>query len=66
MGIDAVTIAATPLMEEKKKLSYISEPFVAPIPEKNHTLFRKKEIEISDLNIDEIAFQMVTALETES
>lgn len=47
-------IAATPLMEEKiKEIVLYFEPFVAYIPE-NHQNFEKKEIEISDLNIDEI------------
>jgi LysR family hydrogen peroxide-inducible transcriptional activator len=47
-------IAATPLMEEKiKEIVLYFEPFVAYIPENHHT-FQKKEIEISDLNIDEI------------
>lgn len=47
-------IAATPLMEEKiKEIVLYFEPFVAYIPE-NHQNFQKKEIEISDLNIDEI------------
>ncbi|MFT5252467.1 MAG: LysR family hydrogen peroxide-inducible transcriptional activator [Flavobacteriales bacterium] len=47
-------IAATPLMEEKiKEIVLYFEPFVAYIPE-NHYTFQKKEIEISDLNIDEI------------
>ncbi len=47
-------IAATPLEEEKiKEVVLFYEPFVAYIPE-NHTNFNKKEIEISDLNLDEI------------
>lgn len=47
-------IAATPLMEEKiKEIVLYFEPFVAYIPE-NHPDFQKKEIEITDLNIDEI------------
>jgi LysR family hydrogen peroxide-inducible transcriptional activator len=47
-------IAATPLNEEKiKELVLYFEPFVAYIPE-NHEVFDKKEIEISDLNLDEI------------
>lgn len=47
-------IAATPLMEEKiKEIVLYFEPFVAYIPE-NHQNFQKKEIEVSDLNIDEI------------
>lgn len=47
-------IAATPLNEEKiKEIVLYFEPFVAYIPENHHT-FQKKEIEISDLNIDEI------------
>lgn len=47
-------IAATPLLEEKiKEIVLYFEPFVAYIPENHHT-FSKKEIEISDLNIDEI------------
>jgi LysR family hydrogen peroxide-inducible transcriptional activator len=47
-------IAATPLNEEKiKEVVLYFEPFVAYIPE-NHESFSKKEIEISDLNLDEI------------
>jgi LysR family hydrogen peroxide-inducible transcriptional activator len=47
-------IAATPLNEEKiKEVVLYFEPFVAYIPE-NHQHFTKKEIEISDLNLDEI------------
>jgi LysR family hydrogen peroxide-inducible transcriptional activator len=47
-------IAATPLNEEKiKEVVLYFEPFVAYIPE-NHQSFSKKEIEITDLNIDEI------------
>jgi LysR family hydrogen peroxide-inducible transcriptional activator len=47
-------IAATPLIEEKiKEIVLYFEPFVAYIPE-SHKNFQKKEIEISDLNIDEI------------
>lgn len=47
-------IAATPLYEEKiKEVVLYFEPFVAYIPE-NHNFFNKKEIEVSDLNLDEI------------
>jgi len=47
-------IAATPLNEEKiKEVVLYFEPFVAYIPE-NHDSFSKKEIEISDLNLNEI------------
>lgn len=47
-------IAATPLNEEKiKEIVLYFEPFVAYIPE-GHNHFNKKEIEISDLNLDEI------------
>jgi LysR family hydrogen peroxide-inducible transcriptional activator len=47
-------IAATPLEEEKiKEIVLYFEPFVAYIPE-NHQGFSKKEIEVSDLNLDEI------------
>jgi LysR family hydrogen peroxide-inducible transcriptional activator len=47
-------IAATPLLEEKiKEIVLYYEPFMAYIPE-YHPLFSKKEIETSDLNIDEI------------
>jgi LysR family hydrogen peroxide-inducible transcriptional activator len=47
-------IAATPLNEEKiKEVVLYFEPFVAYIPE-NHIASNKKEIEISDLNLDEI------------
>ncbi|HRE78846.1 MAG TPA: LysR substrate-binding domain-containing protein [Flavobacterium sp.] len=47
-------IAATPLEEEKiKEVVLFYEPFVAYIPE-SHSVFDKKEIEVSDLNLDEI------------
>jgi LysR family transcriptional regulator, hydrogen peroxide-inducible genes activator len=47
-------IAATPLFEEKiKEIVLYFEPFVAYIPE-NNAVYEKKEIEISDLNIDEL------------
>jgi LysR family hydrogen peroxide-inducible transcriptional activator len=47
-------IAATPLMEEKiKEVVLYFEPFVAYIPE-SHQQFKKEEITISDLNLDEI------------
>ena len=47
-------IAATPLMEENiKEIVLYFEPFVAYIPE-NYDQFTKKEIEVSDLNLDEI------------
>jgi LysR family hydrogen peroxide-inducible transcriptional activator len=47
-------IAVTPLEEEKiKEVVLYFEPFVAYIPE-SHAYFEKKEIEISDLNLDEI------------
>ncbi|WP_413997833.1 LysR substrate-binding domain-containing protein [Flavobacterium sp. W1B] len=47
-------IAATPLMEEKiKEIVLYFEPFVAYIPE-GHQHFKKEEIEIEDLNLDEI------------
>ncbi len=47
-------IAATPLEDEKiKEIVLYYEPFVAYIPE-NNTISQKKEIEISDLNLDEI------------
>jgi LysR family hydrogen peroxide-inducible transcriptional activator len=47
-------IAATPLEEEKiKEIVLYFEPFVAYVHE-DHTNFKKKEIEIDDLNIDEI------------
>ncbi|CAN1562804.1 LysR Transcriptional regulator [Flavobacteriaceae bacterium] len=47
-------IAATPLSEEKlKEIVLYFEPFVAYIPEK-HRIADKKEIEVSDLNLDEI------------
>lgn len=47
-------IAATPLEDEKiKEIVLYYEPFVAYIPENNNTT-HKKEIEISDLNLDEI------------
>lgn len=47
-------IAATPLEEEKiKEVVLFYEPFVAYIPE-SHAVFEKKEIDVSDLNLDEI------------
>ena len=47
-------IAATPLLEEKiKEIVLYYEPFVAYIPE-NNTISHKKEIEVSDLNLDDI------------
>jgi LysR family hydrogen peroxide-inducible transcriptional activator len=47
-------IAATPLEDEKiKEIVLYYEPFVAYIPV-NHSVSHKKEIEISDLNIDDI------------
>ena len=47
-------IAATPLEEEKiKEIVLYYEPFVAYIPE-NHNTSNKKEISISDLDINEI------------
>jgi LysR family hydrogen peroxide-inducible transcriptional activator len=47
-------IAATPLEEEKiKEVVLFYEPFVAYIPE-SHAIYDKKEIEVSDLNLDEI------------
>lgn len=47
-------IAATPLEEEKlKEIVLYYEPFVAYLPE-SHKIADKKEIEVSDLNIDEI------------
>jgi LysR family hydrogen peroxide-inducible transcriptional activator len=52
-NLDAA-IAATPLGEEKlKEIVLYYEPFVAYIPEK-HRIADKKEIEVSDLNLDEI------------
>jgi LysR family hydrogen peroxide-inducible transcriptional activator len=52
-NLDAA-IAATPLNEEKlKEVVLYYEPFVAYIPEK-HRISDKKEIEVSDLNLDEI------------
>ncbi len=47
-------IAATPLNEDKiKEIVLYFEPFVAYIPETN-SIHNKKEIEVSDLNLDEI------------
>jgi LysR family hydrogen peroxide-inducible transcriptional activator len=47
-------IAATPLEDEKiKEIVLYYEPFVAYIPS-DHIASQKKEIEISDLNIDDI------------
>jgi LysR family hydrogen peroxide-inducible transcriptional activator len=47
-------IASTPLMEDNiKEIVLYFEPFVAYIPESHHH-FQKKEIEISDLNLNEI------------
>lgn len=52
-NLDAA-IAATPLNEEKlKELVLYYEPFVAYIPE-NHRISGLKEIEVTDLNLDEI------------
>ena len=52
-NLDAA-IAATQLSEEKlKEIVLYYEPFVAYIPEKHH-ISDKKEIEVSDLNLDEI------------
>lgn len=52
-NLDAA-IAATPLSEEKlKEIVLYYEPFVAYIPEK-HWIAEQKEIEVSDLNLDEI------------
>ena len=52
-NLDAA-IAATPLNEDKlKEIVIYYEPFVAYIPEK-HRIADKKEIEVSDLNLDEI------------
>jgi LysR family transcriptional regulator, hydrogen peroxide-inducible genes activator len=47
-------IAATPLEDEQiKEIVMYYEPFVAYIPE-SHTVSKKDEIEIEDLNLDEI------------
>ncbi|MEZ4858196.1 MAG: LysR substrate-binding domain-containing protein [Flavobacteriaceae bacterium] len=47
-------IAATPLQQEKiKERALYYEPFVGYIPE-SHRLFEKKNIEVSDLEIDDI------------
>ena len=47
-------IASTPLQEEKlKEIVLYYEPFVAYIPQ-NHKIADKKEIEISDLNLEEV------------
>lgn len=47
-------IAATPLEDEKiKEIVLYYEPFVAYIPE-NFAISQKKEIEVSDLNLDDI------------
>lgn len=47
-------IAATPLDDEKiKEIVLYYEPFVAYIPD-NYEISHKKEIEISDLNLDDI------------
>jgi len=47
-------IASTPLQEEKiKEIVLYYEPFVAYIPS-HYKTFDKKEIEVSDLNIDDI------------
>lgn len=47
-------IAATPLEDEKiKEIVLYYEPFVAYIPE-NFSISHKKEIEVTDLNLDEI------------
>ena len=47
-------IASTPLQDEKiKEIALYYEPFVAYIPD-NHFVKDKKEIEITDLNLDKI------------
>ncbi|MDI9258133.1 MULTISPECIES: LysR substrate-binding domain-containing protein [Flavobacterium] len=47
-------IAVTPLEDDKiKEIVLYYEPFVAYIPS-NHQSFHKKEIEVSDLNVNEI------------
>lgn len=47
-------IASTPLLEDKlKEIVLYYEPFVAYIPD-NHKFADKKEIQVSDLNIEEI------------
>jgi LysR family transcriptional regulator, hydrogen peroxide-inducible genes activator len=47
-------IASTPLMDEKiKEMVLYFEPFVAYVPN-NHAITHKKEIEITDLNLDEL------------
>ena len=47
-------IAATPLSEDKiKEIVLYFEPFVAYIP-KHHHSFKRQEIEVSDLNINDI------------
>ena len=47
-------IAATPLLDEKiKEIVLYFEPFMVYVPT-YHELSKKKEIEISDLNVDEI------------
>jgi LysR family transcriptional regulator, hydrogen peroxide-inducible genes activator len=52
-NLDAA-IAATPLEDEKiKEIVLYFEPFVAYIPE-NNASFKKEEIEVDDLNINEI------------
>jgi LysR family hydrogen peroxide-inducible transcriptional activator len=52
-NLDAA-IAATPLEDEKiKEIVLYFEPFVAYIPE-NNTIYKKEEIEIDDLNINDI------------
>ena len=54
MGQLDAGIAATPLKEEKiKEIVLYYEPFMVYIPQ-YHVLSQKKEIEVSDLNIDEI------------
>ena len=57
-NLDAA-IAATPLNEDKlKEIVIYYEPFVAYIPEK-HRIADKKEIEVSDFNLDEILLLQV-------
>lgn len=52
-NLDAA-IAATPLEDEKiKEIVLYFEPFVAYIPE-NNAIFKKEEIEVDDLNINDI------------
>jgi hypothetical protein len=57
--------AATPLLEKIKGIYSTTEPFMAYIPE-NHRIFKRKESEVTDLNLDwNMCFKMGIVLEME-